>query len=126
MPSNRIDRISEEVMRCLSELMRTVKDPRISNAMISVTHCDVTNDLRWCKAYISILGDYEEKEMMRGLKSASGFLRRELAHKLSLRYTPELVFVIDDSIKVGTHISAILNALPKTQDEEISNEDENQ
>lgn len=126
MPSNRIDRISEEVMKCLSELMRTVKDPRISNAMISVTHCDVTNDLRWCKAYISILGDYEEKEMMRGLKSASGFLRRELAHTLSLRYTPELVFVIDDSIKVGTHISAILNALPKTRDEENDDDNDNE
>lgn len=115
MPTNRIDRISEEVMRCLSTRLRTVKDPRISSGMLSVTHCDVTNDLRWCKVYVSILGEFDEKEMMRGLKSASGYLRRGLAHELSLRYTPELVFVIDDSIKVGTHISAILNALPKKE-----------
>ena len=100
MPSNssRMVRINEEVMRNLATLIRQVKDPRIANSMVSVIRCDVTNDLRWCKVYVSVLGKTEPKEIMKGLKSASGFLRRELAHSMSLRYTPELEFVIDDSI----------------------------
>jgi ribosome-binding factor A len=113
MPSNakRIDRISEEIMRELSVLLREVKDPRLSGMMLSVLRCEVTNDLRWCKVYLSVLGDYDEKELRRGLKSCSGFLRSELAHRLSLRYTPELTFVLDDSIAHGAHIAEVLNKL---------------
>ena len=113
MPSNakRIDRISEEIMRELSVLLREVKDPRLSGMMLSVLRWEVTNDLRWCKVYLSVLGDYDEKELRRGLKSCSGFLRSELAHRLSLRYTPELTFVLDDSIAHGAHIAEVLNKL---------------
>ncbi|WP_458863441.1 30S ribosome-binding factor RbfA [Acidaminobacterium chupaoyuni] len=117
MASNRIDRISEEVMRSLSSLIRTVKDPRISGGLLSIVRCEVSGDLRWCKVFISVLGDYNEKELMRGLKSASGYLRRELAHELSLRYTPELVFILDDSITVGAHINQIIHNLPKPKEE---------
>lgn len=115
MPSNRIDRISEEVMRVLAELLPTVKDPRLSGGLLSILRCDVTNDLRWCKVYVSVLGNCDRKELQKGLKSCSGYLRRELAHSLSLRYTPELVFVLDDSIEEGAHINAILHQLPELQ-----------
>ncbi|MEA5038465.1 MAG: 30S ribosome-binding factor RbfA [Clostridiaceae bacterium] len=113
MPSNpnRIDRIGEEILRELSALLRQVKDPRIQGPMISVLRCEVTNDLRWCKVFLTVLGEYDEKELKKGLKSCSGFLRRELAHRLALRYTPELVFVLDDSIAHSAHIAEVLNKL---------------
>ncbi len=109
--NNRIDRISEEVMRCLSEILPTVKDPRLQGPMLSIVRCDVSGDLRWCKVYLSVLGDCDKKQLKQGLKSVSGFLRRELAHRLMLRYTPELVFVLDDSISHGVHISEMLSKL---------------
>lgn len=112
MATNRIDRISEEVMRALAEAIRNLKDPRVSNAMVSVTHCEVTNDLRYAKVYISVLGSEENrKDVMRGLQSAAGFLRREVAHKVQLRYAPELVFHPDSSISYGAHITELLHKL---------------
>ena len=127
MPSNqnRIDRISEEVMRELSTLLRQVKDPRISDLMLSVVRCEVTNDLRWCKVFLSILGEYDAKEVKKGLKSCSGFLRSQLAKAVRLRYTPELVFVLDDSIAHGAHISAVINRLDIKHDEDEADTDEN-
>ena len=114
--STRIDRISEEVMKALAETLRSVKDPRVQNAMVSVVHCDVTNDLRYAKCYISVLGSEQQaKDVMKGLKSAAGWLRREVGHKvgssLQLRYTPELVFELDESITRGAHISEMLHEL---------------
>ena len=114
---NRMERISEEVTRELAMLLRDVKDPRVSQTMLSVVRCEVTNDMRWCKVYLSALGDCDEKELKRGLKSCSGFLRRELAQRLSLRYTPELVFVLADSIAHGAHIAAVLNTLDIPDDD---------
>ena len=124
MPNNnRKERINEEVLRNLSELLRTVKDPRISSLMISVLRCEVTNDLRWCKVHISVLGDYDEKSLKKALKSASGFLRVKLAQALSLRYTPELLFSIDDSISHGAKISKMINDLNiKSEDDEDNQE----
>lgn len=85
--STRIDRISEEVMKALAEAMRSVKDPRVQEAMVSVVHCDVTNDLRYAKCYISVLGSEQQTtDVMKGLKSAAGWLRREVGHKVQLRY----------------------------------------
>lgn len=117
MPSNRIGRINEEVMRELARLLPTVKDPRLGGGLLSIVRCEVTNDLRWCKVYLSTLGQFDEKELKKGLKSCSGYLRRELAHSLSLRYTPELVFVLDDSIQEGAHINQLLHQLPELQEE---------
>ena len=88
MASNRIQRINEDVQRCLAGLIREIKDPRVNQGMISITGVDVTGDLRWCKVYISVLGLESEKEFLKGLRSASGWLRKELGHALSLRYTP--------------------------------------
>ena len=109
MANNRTGRINEEVLKALSELIRTVKDPRISDGFISIVHCDVTKDLSYCTVYVSVLGKVDEKELMQGLKSASGYLRKELAHTLSLRHTPELIFKLDDSIAHGAKISQIIN-----------------
>lgn len=111
MPSNKIRRINEDVMRELSSLIRNVKDPRVRQGMISITRADVTGDLRYCKVYLSVLGEYDEKELIRGLKSASGYLRRGLGEALDLRYTPELIFEIDKSIEHGAHISKLLGGL---------------
>ena len=117
MASNRIQRINEDVQRCLSGLIREIKDPRVNQGMISITGVDVTGDLRWCKVYISVLGLQNEKEFLKGLRSASGWLRKELGHALSLRYTPELVFQLDKSIEYGAHINTVINELDIREDE---------
>ena len=107
MPSNRIGRINEEIQRELAALIPTVKDPRVSG-MISVTAVETTPDLKFAKIYISALDKGGEEQVLRGLKSASGYLRRELGRRLNLRYTPELTFVRDDSINKGAHILEML------------------
>ena len=91
MANNRIDRISEMVGRALAEAIRSVKDPRVSDAFVSVTHCEVTNDLRYAKVYISVMGpDAQAAEVMKGLKSAAGWLRRVMRRNLSLHWTIRL------------------------------------
>ena len=107
MASNRIGRINEEIQRELSSLIRTVKDPRVSG-MISVTAVNTTPDLKFCKVYISVLDKSDVAQVLKGLKSASGYLRRELGRALNLRNTPELTFVRDDSIDQGAHILDML------------------
>ena len=112
MARNRIDRISEEVHRALSETVRTLKDPRLKSGLVSITHCDVTGDLRYCKVYVSVLGSEEDKQnALRGLRSAAGFLRREVSQKIDIRYMPELIITPDDSISTGARITGILNQL---------------
>ena len=107
MASNRIGRINEEIQRELASLIPNVKDPRVSG-LISVTAVDTTPDLRYAKIYISVLDKSDRAQVLKGLKSASGYLRRELGHALQLRYTPELTFVRDDSIDQGAHILDML------------------
>ena len=107
MAGDRIDRINEEIQRVLASLIPTGKDPRVTG-MISVMAVDTTTDLRYAKVFISILDKSDEQQVMRGLKSAAGWLRRELGHRLQLRYTPELSFVLDESIDKGAHILAML------------------
>ena len=107
MPGNRIGRINEEIQRELAALIPTVKDPRVSG-MISVTAVETTPDLKFAKIYISALDKGGEEQVLKGLKSASGYLRRELGRSLNLRYTPELTFVRDDSINKGAHILEML------------------
>ena len=107
MASNRIGRINEEIQRELASLIPNVKDPRVTG-MISVTAVDTTPDLRYAKVYISVLDKRDSSQVLKGLKSAAGWLRRELGHALQLRYTPELTFVQDDSIDKGAHILDML------------------
>ena len=108
MAGNRIGRINEEIQRELSALLRTLKDPRLQNGLLTVTHVDTTSDLRCCKVYVSALDKSQEAEVMKGLKSAAGYLRRELGAAVQLRYTPQLQFVADDSIQQGAHILEML------------------
>lgn len=110
MASNRIGRINEEIQRELSALVPAVKDPRVSG-MISVTAVETTPDLRYAKAYISVLDKENGERVLKGLRSASGWLRRELGSALKLRYTPELVFQLDDSIDKGAHILELLRSV---------------
>ena len=107
MASNRIGRINEEVQRELAALIPTVKDPRVSG-MISVTAVDTSPDLSYAKIYISVLDKSDCEQVLKGLRSAAGYLRRELGRALSLRHTPELTFVRDDSIDKGAHILEML------------------
>ena len=113
MAKNRIHRINEEVQRELASLLRTVKDPRVKDTMLSITH--VATDLRYAKIYVSALDKTQEKEALKGLKSAAGYLRRELGAALQLRYTPELVFEADDSIAHGTHILEVLRGIEEKE-----------
>ncbi len=108
MPSNRIGRINEEIQRELADQLRRLKDPRVSSGMVSIIRVDTTGDLRYARVYVSALDKSREKEVLKGLKSASGFLRRELGRALQLRYTPELQFIADDSIQHGAHILEVL------------------
>ena len=109
MPSNRIGRINEEIQREMSALIRTVKDPRVADAgMISVTAVETTQDLKYAKIYVSVLDKSASAQALKGLKSASGYLRRELGRALDLRNTPELTFVRDDSIDHGARILDML------------------
>ena len=110
MAKYRRGRINDEIQKEMTSILRKVKDPRISDAFISITAADCTADLKYAKIYYSALrGD--PKEIAKGLKTAAGFIRRELARSLNLRMTPELTFIPDSSIAYGAHISSILNSL---------------
>ncbi|MCL2003890.1 MAG: 30S ribosome-binding factor RbfA [Oscillospiraceae bacterium] len=98
---NRIGQINGEILRVLSDRIPKCKDPRI-DGLVSVVRVDVTNDLSLCRVYVSSLGG--GADMAKGLKSASGYLRRELGHELKLRHTPELEFIVDRSIEEGARI----------------------
>lgn len=111
MAKNRISRINDEIQRELASLLRTVKDPRVRDTIVSITHVDTTGDLRYSKIYVSALDKSQEKDLVKGLKSASGYLRRELGAALQLRYTPELIFEADDSIAYGSHILEVLRGI---------------
>ncbi len=121
MAGNRISRINEGIQRELAELLPALKDPRI-RGLISVTRVDTTGDLRYARIWISVLDKATEKEVVQGLKSASGFLRRELGSRLQLRYTPELLFQADDSIETGSRVLGILSRLDIQSDEEEQTE----
>lgn len=108
MATNRINRINEEVRRELSDILRELKDPRIP-MMTSVVSVNVTQDLRYATVYVSIFGDEEvKKNALLALKNSAGFVRRELGHRLNLRYTPEIIYKADDSIEHGARINELL------------------
>ena len=111
MASNKLQRINEDIRMALSVLLREIKDPRVQQGMISVTGCEATGDLKFCKVYLSVYGMESEKEFKKGLKSASGWLRRELGNRLKLRAVPELVFEMDHSIEYGAHINELISKL---------------
>lgn len=118
MASNRLGRINEEIQRELADLLRELKDPRVHKTMLSITRVETTPDLRWAKVYVSIFDKEYTKEAIAGLKSSSGYLRRELGRALQLRYTPELQWQADDSITHGAHILDILSKLDIPEDDD--------
>ena len=109
MATNRLNRINEDIQRELSLLLPRVKDPRVQQGMVTVTGVETTPDLRYAKVYLSILGEVNEKELRRGLRSAGPWLRRELGAALTLRYTPELTFERDRSIENGARLSKLID-----------------
>ena len=117
MASNRIGRINEEIQKAVSSLIRELKDPRVQDTMISVTRVEATPDLRYAKIYVSFLQEEKAKDALKGLRSAGGYLRRELGRALQLRYTPELVWELDDSITYGAKMMKLINSL------EVKNDD---
>lgn len=128
MAKYRQNRINDAVALELAVILREVKDPRVAETMITITKADVTPDLKYAKIYYSVLGADDDKSQLKeiylGLKSASGFIRGQLAKRLNLRVTPELTFVEDGSVKHGVEIAAILNTLDITPAEEENEDDE--
>ena len=122
MASNRIGRINEEIQKELSSLLRNLKDPRVQNTMISITRVETTPDLRFAKVYVSFLEEDKAKDALKGLKSAGGYLRRELGRALNLRYTPELQWALDDSITYGAKMLKLINSLEVRNDEQPDEE----
>ncbi|MBQ8834755.1 MAG: 30S ribosome-binding factor RbfA [Oscillospiraceae bacterium] len=122
MASNRIVRINEEIQRELASLLRTVKDPRVQDTMISITRVETTPDLRYTKVYVSILQEERAQNAMAGLKSAAGFLRRQLGSNLQLRYSPEIVWSLDDSITYGAKMLKLINSLEVKHDDDADEE----
>ncbi len=116
MAKYRRGRINEEIQKEMTVILPRVKDPRVSDAFISVTAADCTADLKYAKIYYSAMGG-DPKEIAKGLKAASGFIRRELAQSLNLRMTPELTFLPDTSIAYGAHIAGILSTLDISEEE---------
>ena len=118
MATKRIDRINEEIQKEMASLLRTVKDPRVQDTMISITRVETTPDLRYTKVYVSFLQEERVKDAMAGLKSAGGYLRRQLGSNLKLRYAPEIVWSLDDSITYGAKMLKLINSLEVNRDEE--------
>ena len=118
MASNRIGRINEEIQKELANLLRNLKDPRVQDTMISITRVEATPDLRYAKVYVSFLEENRAQDALKGLRSAGGYLRRELGRSLQLRYTPELVWEQDDSITYGAKMLKLINSLEVDKNEE--------
>jgi len=111
----RTDRIASEIMRETERIIREdVSDPR-TQCMFSITHVDVTRDLRYAKVYISVYEEEKREGMMKALRSAAGFIRHNLGLRVQLRYTPELLFELDTTIEYGVHIASLINQVRKTE-----------
>ncbi len=121
MGSYRSDRTSEDIMRELTAILRTVKDPRVAGCLLSIVRVDVTRDMSYATVFVSAMeGLQAAQQAVKGLSSAAGYMRRELGLALNLRHTPELRFVADNSIAYSADISATLNRLQK---EKATNEE---
>ncbi|MBQ8006005.1 MAG: 30S ribosome-binding factor RbfA [Clostridia bacterium] len=117
MANYRRGRINDEMLKEIAMILREVKDPRVANAFVSVTAAEVTPDLKYAKIYYSYLRGDDPKEVAKGLKTASGYIRSQIAQRMNLRITPELTFVHDNSIKHGAHIATLLEGITFTDEE---------
>ncbi len=118
MATNRIAVINQEIQKELSSLIRNLKDPRVQDTMISITRVETTPDLRFCKIYVSFLQEDQAADALKGLKSAAGYLRRELSQAIKLRHTPELQWELDNSITYGAKMLRLINSLGVKQEED--------
>lgn len=124
MAGHKLGRTTEDIRRELSAIFRELKDPRVTSCFLSIVRVEVTNDLSYCTVYISSLEGMERtKAAAKGLKSASGFIRRELGLRLRLRHVPELIFTPTDSIEYSAEISRILNSLDIKEDSDETDHD---
>ena len=121
MANFRIDRISEEVRHAIDAIIRDMNDPRIGGTYC-VTRADVTRDLRFAKIYVSVLEDEKADDMIKALKKAAGFIRRELGMRVDLRYTPELLFERDRNIAYGVHIAQVLRDVAPKEEKDAGDE----
>ena len=123
MGNYRQHRVNEEMAKELADILRSVKDYRVTNALISITRVDCTKDLKYAKVYFSCVGKAPAGEVLAGLKSAQGYIRSALATRLNLRQTPELNFIYDESMEHGAHILQLLHEVGADKiDEEQSDE----
>lgn len=123
MAGHRLERTTEDIKRELTAIFRVLKDPRVQNAFLSIIRVEVTNDLSFCTVYVSAIeGIDRANEAVKGLKSAAGFIRRELSHRLDIRYVPQLIFKATDSIEYSANISRILNDLDIVPDDNTEGE----
>lgn len=112
MPSYKIARVTEDMHRELTAILREIKDPRVAGCLLSVVRVEVTSDLSYCTVYVSTVeGMARTREAVEGLKSAAGFIRREAGARLRLHHVPQLIFKPTDSIEYGAHISRLLREL---------------
>lgn len=124
MSSHRIDRVSEDMKRSLSSIIRELKDPRIST-MLSVVRVEVSGDMSYAKVYVSALEGLEKtQESVKGLKSAAGYIKRELSHAVKMRKMPDLTFIADNSIAHGSEIARIIGDFTYTASENEDTDDE--
>ena len=118
----RTDRIASEIMREAERIIREdVSDPR-TECMFSITHVDVTRDLRYAKVYVSVYEEEKREPMMKALKSAAGFIRHNIGRRVQLRYTPELLFELDTTIEYGVHIASLINEVRRTEGSQSDDE----
>ncbi|MBP3332888.1 MAG: 30S ribosome-binding factor RbfA [Clostridia bacterium] len=108
MANYRTGRVNEELMKALCEIIRTVKDPRVSTSFISITAVDCTPDLKNAKVWYSVMGERRKGDTQKGLVNATGYIRTQIAKMLNLRITPELKFIPDESMKHGAHIAGLM------------------
>ena len=126
MASHKIGRTTEDIKRELTAIFRELKDPRVQNAFVSIVRVEVTNDLSYCTVYVSAMEGLDRaKEAVKGLKSAAGFIRRELGRRLTLRHVPSLIFNATDSIEYSANISRILNSLDLHDEDKPEENDDN-
>lgn len=123
MANYRRGRINDEFLKEIATILREAKDPRIQNAFVSATAAEVTPDLKYAKVYYSFLRGDDPKEVAKGLKAASGYMRRQIAQRMNLRITPEITFVHDNSIKHGAHIASLLGGITFSDDGEETEEE---
>ncbi|MDF2612646.1 MAG: ribosome-binding factor [Clostridia bacterium] len=117
MSAQRMTRINEEIKKELAQLVnQEIKDPRVSDTMISIVDVETANDLKTSKVYISVLQDNKKEDVISGLNAAQGFIRKEIARRINLRNTPEFIFKLDESIEYGMHMSKIIQDVMKDSD----------